>query len=205
MFSSGKEFQYKGRHIKLSAHEFITLLKIRASTVGISGYKLISDLAKQFAGSWAPQSGTIYPILRRLTDEKHLIDEKDEKTPLGPAVKVYKIKDDLGKTIDNVLLDNYQADITFFQNYVEFLFESIEQSVKSGLLEATIGTQVQAVLDELIKKLQAVHGKLGELQNVEPVPVPFKCKKCNEIIDREGNYCPKCGAELSPGEKKGSG
>jgi DNA-binding PadR family transcriptional regulator len=201
MFSLGKAFHYRGKHIKLSAHEFITLLKIRAATAGISGYKLISDLAKTFAGSWSPQSGTIYPILRRLTDEKGLIYENDEKTPIGPTTKVYKIKDDLGKVIDSVLLDNYKADIQFLENYIEFLYEAFEQSVKSGLLPGVVTTQVQAVLDEAIQKLQVIHGKFGGLQGMEVISPPARCPNCNEVIDRAGNYCPKCGAKLGPSQE----
>ncbi len=197
MLSLGKAFEYKGRQIKLSAHEFITLLKIRVAQKGISGYKLISDLAKDFAGSWSPQSGTMYPILKRLADEKNLILETAEKTPIGPAVKVYKIKDDLGKIIDTVLLDNYKSDISFFGNFIEFLYENIEQSVRSGDMPDSIGGQVQAVLDDLIKKIQAVYTKFGELEKVVPVPESI-CPNCKITIDRIAKFCPQCGAEIKP-------
>ncbi|MBN2151755.1 MAG: helix-turn-helix transcriptional regulator, partial [Candidatus Lokiarchaeota archaeon] len=161
MLNVGKTLRYKGRLIKLSPHEFITLLKIRMSSAGISGYKLISDLAKTFAGSWAPQSGTIYPILRRLADEKNLIVEKAEKTPIGPAVKVYKAASDVGSVIDSVLLEHYKSDIDFFGNYIDLLFENFEQSVKAGLVPTAIGPEVQSVLDGLIRKLQAASGKFA--------------------------------------------
>ncbi len=198
MLSLGKAFEYKGRQIKLSAHEFITLLKIRVSQKGISGYKLINDLAKAFAGSWSPQSGTMYPILRRLADEKNLITENAEKTPIGPAVKVYKIKDDLGKVIDTVLLENYKSDIGFFGNFIEFLYDNFEQSVSSGDMPESIGGQVQAVLDDLIKKIQAVYTKFGELQKAVPVEAETTCPNCNITIDRIAKYCPQCGTEIKP-------
>lgn len=203
MLSLGKAFDYKGRQIKLSAHEFITLLKIRVSQKGISGYKLINDLAKAFAGSWSPQSGTMYPILKRLVDEKRLITETAEKTPIGPAVKVYKVMDDLGQVIDGVLLDNYKSDIGSFANYIEFLYENFEQSVGSGMLPASIGGQVQGVLDDLITKVQAARAKFGELQKAAPV-VELTCPNCNASIDRIARYCPQCGTEINPG-KAGSG
>jgi DNA-binding PadR family transcriptional regulator len=197
MLSLGKAFEYKGRQIKLSAHEFITLLKIRVSQKGISAYKLIGDLAKAFAGSWSPQSGTMYPILRRLADEKSLISETAEKTPIGPAVKVYKIKDDLGRVIDTVLLDNYKSDISFFGNFIEFLYDNFEQSVTSGEMPELIGGQVQAVLDDLVKKVQAVSAKFGELQKAAPA-VESICPKCNITIDRIAKFCPQCGSEIKP-------
>jgi DNA-binding PadR family transcriptional regulator len=195
MLNVGKAFQYKGRQIKLSAHEFITLLKIRISTSGISGYKLISDLAKTFAGSWAPQSGTIYPILKRLVEDKKLIFEKAEKTPIGPAVKVYKVNDDVASMIDSVLLENYKTDINFFGNYMDFLFENFEQSVKAGLIPASVGPQVQAAVDELVKKLQTVGTKFGGLEYV-PSVAETTCPKCKAVIDRVARYCPSCGSEL---------
>jgi DNA-binding PadR family transcriptional regulator len=200
MFALGKGFDYKGRQIKLSAHEFITLLKIRASPAGISGHKLISDLGRTFAGSWSPQSGTMYPILQRLVKEKGLIIEKDVKTPIGPTAKIFVIKDDLGNILDDVVLDTYKPDTTFFANYIEFLFENIETSVKSGLLQGTIGDQLQAVMAELIEKLQAVHDKLGELSTIIPV-AESKCLNCNEMLDRAARFCPNCGTELKSREE----
>ena len=196
MFSLGKAFLYRGRQIRLSAHEFITLLKIRVASTGISGYKLIHELGKSFAGSWSPQSGTMYPILKRLAKEKELIIEKLEKTPIGPAVSVYQMKEDLGKVLDSVLLDTYKSDIKFFENYIEFLIESIESSIRSEPISA----QVQEVLDELIQKLQGIRGKIGELQKSIPA-AGNKCPNCNVVIDRAGKYCPSCGTQLSPSDE----
>nr|MDO8085848.1 helix-turn-helix transcriptional regulator [Candidatus Sigynarchaeum springense]MDO8116872.1 helix-turn-helix transcriptional regulator [Candidatus Sigynarchaeota archaeon] len=196
MLNVGKSFQYKGRLVKLSPHEFITLLKIRMASAGISGFKLISDLAKMFAGSWAPQSGTIYPILKRLVDEKKLIHEKDEKTPIGPAVKVYKVNEDVGALIDSVLMEHYKSDMDFFGNYVDLLFENFEHSVKAGLIPASIGSQVQAVINELVKKLQATSTKFGGLE-YNPPPVEITCPKCKELVDRIAKFCPSCGSELN--------
>jgi hypothetical protein len=137
----------------------------------------------------------MYPILKRLADEKNLILETAEKTPIGPAVKVYKIKDDLGTIIDTVLLDNYKSDISFFGNFIEFLYENFEQSARSGLLQEPIGAQVQAVLDDLIKKIQAVHAKFGELQKIVPA-ADITCPSCHVAIERIARYCPQCGTEI---------
>ncbi|HME53973.1 MAG TPA: helix-turn-helix transcriptional regulator [Candidatus Lokiarchaeia archaeon] len=199
MFSLGKAFQYRGRQVRLSAHEFITLLKIRMATTGISGYKLIHDLARSFAGSWSPQSGTMYPILKRLAKDKELIIEKLEKTPIGPAVSIYQAKDDLGNVLDSVLLDTYKSDIKFFENYIEFLVESIESSMKSE----AVGIQVQEALDELIKNLQGLRAKLDEMQAANPAP-ESKCPSCGAIIDRAGKFCPSCGTKLDESDE-GSG
>ncbi len=195
MLNVGKTLKYKGRLIKLSPHEFITLLKIRMSSGGISGFKLISDLAKTFAGSWAPQSGTIYPILKRLADEKNLIIEKAEKTPIGPAVKVFKANSDVGEIIDSVLLEHYKSDVDFFGNYVDLLFENFEQSVKAGIIPASVGLEVQAVLDGLIKKLQTAGTRFAGLE-YEPPAAETTCPKCNAVIDRIARFCPSCGSEL---------
>lgn len=161
------------------------------SATGISGYKLIHDLASSFAGSWSPQSGTMYPILKRLAKEKELIIEKLEKTPIGPAVSVYQMKEDLGNVLDSVLLDTYKSDIKFFENYIEFLIESIESSIKSE----QVSIQLQEVLDQLIQKLQDVRVKIDEMQKISPAD-ENKCPICNAIIDRAGKYCPSCGTKL---------
>lgn len=192
MFSLGKAFQYKGKPVKLSTHEFITLLKIRASSPhGTSGYKLIADLGKIFAGSWSPQTGTIYPILKRLADIKDLIIEKEEKTPVGPVTKVYKMKQDLDRIIDGVVLANYKTDLHFLGSYVDFLVSSVETGIKAGTIDPATVTDVQASLAELLKTVQAVQDRAGSIQpgTVDGV----KCGKCGEDIDRIARFCPSCG------------
>ncbi|MEX2727726.1 MAG: zinc ribbon domain-containing protein, partial [Candidatus Sigynarchaeum springense] len=137
-------------------------------------------------------------ILKRLVDEKKLIYEKDEKTPIGPAVKVYKVNEDVGALIDSVLMEHYKSDMDFFGNYVDLLFENFEHSVKAGMIPASIGSQVQGVVNELIKKLQAASTKFGSLEYT-PSPTEITCPKCKATIDRIARFCPSCGSEL---EKK---
>nr|MDO8117714.1 helix-turn-helix transcriptional regulator [Candidatus Sigynarchaeota archaeon] len=197
MFSLRKAFEYKGKPVSLSTHEFITLLKIRMATPpGISGYKLIADLGKVFAGSWSPQSGTIYPILKRLAEIKNLIVEREEKTPIGPTAKIYQLKDELRKPIDDLVLANYQQDFKFFGNYVEFLAGNIETSVKSGSIPAEIGNEMIDVVSELITKLESVKERLRAVKDIEPGSI-LKCKHCGVEIDRVARFCPNCGKEVN--------
>ena len=195
MFALGKGFDYKGREIKLSAHEFITLLKIRASPAGISGHKLISELGRTFAGSWSPQSGTMDPILQRLVKEKGLIIEKEVKTPIGPTAKIFMIKDDLGSILDDVVLDTYKPDTSFFANYIEFLFENIETSVKAGLLQGSIGDQLQETDGRGDRKAPACSRQVRRVIHDRPRSRE-QMPDCNEILDRAARFCPSCGTEL---------
>ncbi|MHA1792885.1 MAG: helix-turn-helix transcriptional regulator [Promethearchaeota archaeon] len=197
-----KSFQYKGKPVKLSTHEFITLLKIRMSTPhGISGYKLISELAKIFAGSWSPQSGTIYPILRRLVEQKGLIKEREEKTPIGPSAKVYHVRDDVKKLIDNIVLANYKQDLKFFANYIQFLASNFDKSVKAGLMPGEVGIEFGEEIDEMIKKLEDVKKKMSELVDMG-ARLESKCSKCGALLPSLANFCPACGAKLIAQDEK---
>lgn len=66
------------------------------------GYELVEEISQGFAIS----EGTIYPILRRLTEEKYFETYLQESNS-GPPRKYYRITK-LGKTVYEELFKNWQ-------------------------------------------------------------------------------------------------
>jgi PadR family transcriptional regulator PadR len=54
------------------------------------GYEIIKELAKRFAGYWKPKTGTIYPALERLEQDK-LVTSQREFREEGPDRKHYAL------------------------------------------------------------------------------------------------------------------
>lgn len=75
---------------KLTPLEF-TIIETIFNSKELSGYDLMVNLNKQFAGTWEAHSGTIYPILRKL-ENNGFLKAKTVKSPIGPLRKVYSNK-----------------------------------------------------------------------------------------------------------------
>ncbi|MFX1324911.1 MAG: PadR family transcriptional regulator, partial [Promethearchaeota archaeon] len=71
---------------KLTPLEF-TIIETIFNSKQLSGYDLIRNLNRHFAGTWEAQSGTIYPILSKLERNGFLSAQK-VKSPIGPLRKV---------------------------------------------------------------------------------------------------------------------
>ena len=77
------------RKSKLTPLEF-TIIETIFNSQQLSGYDLIKNLNRSFAGTWEAQSGTVYPILRKLEKDGYL-KAKQVKSPIGPLRKVYSL------------------------------------------------------------------------------------------------------------------
>jgi DNA-binding PadR family transcriptional regulator len=60
----GKSQSYKGNRI--SPLQFVMLLMLREKPM--YGYELLKTLREEFEGVWTPQTGSVYPALKRLED-----------------------------------------------------------------------------------------------------------------------------------------
>ena len=192
----GKKLVARGRDIKLSPLEFMILLKVYDSDpVGISGYDIISDLTQTFAGMWVAQSGTIYPLLSRMA-EKELIVSVDVKSELGPAKKAFKMTDLSREVIEVMIIDNFDPELRFFANYVEFVLKMMNKLKKKNISSAINFEQVKAGLDLFSARLKDAMGNLVKYMADDKETSARKCGECGEIIARDARFCPSCGIAI---------
>ncbi len=198
MFFMGKKLKIKGQDVKLSPLEFMILLKVyQADPVGISGYDLINDLNKTFAGMWTPQSGTIYPLLSRMQGEKYIVGQ-EQKSELGPAKKVFQLTEFSRSFIEVMLLENFEPELTFFGNYLGFITDMMMKVRKKDPESGINFPQVKLAIEHFTTHVQDTLNKVDEFTakiadgNFQP------CKKCKVPIDPEAKFCPSCGTPVTP-------
>ena len=170
---------------KLTPLEF-TIIETIFNTKQLSGYDLIKNLNRSFAGTWEAQSGTIYPLLRKL-EKDGFLKAKKVKSPIGPLRKVYSLTEVGEELLKFKVNKNYYDQLKFVENFLVELssifirsFPSKEQSQK-----------IAEIKDALNKTLRNV------MQNIPPT-LEFKttCNNCGAEIGREVAYCPQCGKSL---------
>ena len=177
---------------KLTPLEF-TILESIYNSKDISGYDLIQNLNRHFAGTWKAHSGTIYPILSKLK-RNGFLNYKDVKSPIGPLKKLHFITK-AGESILKIKVNkNFLDQIKFVENFLielasiyihSFSEEEIELDVKERVIE------VQKIL----------RNTFDSVINSIPSTVAFKtlCPECKMEIDRNSaSYCFYCGASLFP-------
>ncbi len=174
-------------HKKLTPLEFTILESIFNSKRRVSGYVLINNLNEHFAGIWKARSGTIYPILSKLT-RKGLLYSEDKKSPLGPKVKLYsltKAGEEIVKTKVNV---NFEDQLRFIKNFLIELSSIYIQSFPEEKKDA-VTTEVQNLLRDTLEVV------------VNGIPLSTNrkryCPNCNSEIEiRDSRFCSNCGADL---------
>lgn len=173
------------------------LLKVyQADPVGISGYDLIAELTNTFAGMWAAQSGTIYPLLSRM-QEKGLIASRDMKSEIGPVKKVFNLTGISKEVIETMLVENFEPELRFFGNYLEFVCDMMIKLRKKDNGTAINLDQVKKGLELFATHLDETKLKMGNFIGTIADQLKLKCKSCNYTIEREARYCPSCGNSLT--------
>jgi len=196
MFFMGKKLVARGRDIKLSPLEFMILLKVYDSDpVGVSGYDIISDLTSTFAGMWVAQSGTIYPLLSRMA-EKELIVSVDVKSELGPAKKAFRMTDLSREVIEAMIIDNFDPELRFFANYLEFVLKMMNKLKRKNITSAINFEQVKAGLELFSARMKDMMANLAKYMSDDKEAKNLKCVECGEFIDRDARFCPSCGTPL---------
>lgn len=193
MFVLGKRLRYKGKDIKLSALEFMILVKIfQTGSVGISGYTLMDDLTRFLAGTWSARSGTVYPLLNRLID-KGFLTAKMVKSEVGPAKKIYLVTDFSKELIEGVVSENFEPELKFFENYMQFLVDVMIQ-ISSETEESDINLeQVKQAVELFSTHVDGINKNLAGAIDLSI----RKCPSCGaELDDREGQFCFACGVKL---------
>ena len=180
-----EEVFYDLKRSRLTPLEF-TIIENIFNSKQLSGYDLIKNLNRHFAGTWEAQSGTVYPILSKLEKDGFLEAQK-VKSPIGPLRKVYSLTKAGEELLKHKVNKNYLDQLKFIEN---FLVELSSIYVHSFPYE------------DRIEKIEEIRNILKETLNnvmdIIPVALEFKtmCTKCGTEIGRDVTYCPKCGASL---------
>jgi len=170
---------------KLTPLEF-TIIETIFNSKQLSGYDLIKNLNRSFAGTWEAQSGTIYPILRKL-EKDGFLKAKKVRSPIGPLRKVYSLTEAGEQLLKFKVNKNYFDQLKFVENFLvelsSIFVRSFPDENKKQKLE-----EIRQALNEIFKSV---------MQNIPPT-LEFKttCSKCGSEIGREVAYCPNCGTSL---------
>jgi len=170
---------------KLTPLEF-TIIETIFNSQKLSGYDLIKNLNRNFAGTWEAQSGTVYPILRKLEKDGFLKAEK-VKSPIGPIRKVYSLTEAGEELLKYKVNKNYYEQLKFIENFLvelsSIFIHSFPDQEKSQKIK-----EIQDALNETFKNV---------MKNIPPtLDFKIKCNKCGSEIGREVSYCPSCGSSL---------
>ncbi|MHA1714646.1 MAG: helix-turn-helix transcriptional regulator [Promethearchaeota archaeon] len=168
------------------------LLKIyQADEVGISGYDLMNELTVSFAGTWSAKSGTIYPLLSRLKDRK-LIKSEEIRSKLGPVKKVFKITNISRNIIEELLIDSFEPDLKFLENYLEFTLQMMQQLMQKNTIDLITLEQILSALKLFSKHLDEMQRRLAAVIESKIL----KCQKCQGVIEPNMKFCPHCGSKI---------
>ncbi len=170
---------------KLTPLEF-TIIETIFNSNQLSGYDLIKNLNRHFAGTWEAQSGTIYPILRKL-EKDGFLKAKKVKSPIGPLRKVYSLTEVGDELLKFKVNKNYYDQLKFVENFLVELSSIFVRSFPFKEQSQKIA-EIQNALNETL---------INVMQNIPPtLEFNTTCKNCRAEIGREVAYCPQCGKSL---------
>ena len=179
---SGRNFEQK----KLTPLEF-TILGSIFNAKQISGYDLIHNLNKHFAGTWKARSGTIYPLLSKLK-RKGFLDSISRKSPIGPRVTLYYLTPPGEAILKNKVNKNFVDQLKLIENLLVELSKIYVQSFPEEVREE----QKHQVQNLLRKTLEAIINGISVNRDIKT-----KCPKCNSEVDRaDSTFCSFCGTRL---------
>lgn len=179
---------FKGiKKSKLTPLEF-TIIETIFNFRGLSGYDLIQNLNKQFAGTWVAQSGTIYPVLSKLERDGFLRSNM-VKTPIGPLRKVYFLTEAGEEIIKLKVNKNFHDQLKFLENFlVELSSVYIRSNPRSERKE-----QMKLLEETLKETFESVMTRIPSILEYKDL-----CDNCGSEIGRKAAYCPYCGFGLTP-------
>jgi len=170
---------------KITPLEF-TIIETIFNSKELSGYDLILNLNRHFAGTWEAQSGTIYPILSKLKKENFL-KFRPVKSPIGPIRKVYSLTE-AGEQILKVKVNkNFEDQLRFIENFLVELssiyIQSYPENERNQRMEE-VKNSLKEIFENAVKKI--------------PPTLDFKtrCSECGAEINRQALYCSICGSGI---------
>ncbi len=117
----GKKFS--GYHKKSLSGLEILVLSIITNRNGITGYELIQDINEKFKDLWQASAGTIYPLLKRLSN-KLLVEMKEVIDENNRQKKVYRITETGMEELKKALEDNLEPSITTLGDYIKTIIKA---------------------------------------------------------------------------------
>ncbi|MFW9824711.1 MAG: helix-turn-helix transcriptional regulator [Promethearchaeota archaeon] len=170
---------------RLTPLEF-TILESIFSSKQLSGYDLIRNLNRHFAGTWEAHSGTVYPILSNLEKDGFLKAQK-VKSPIGPLRKVYSLTEAGEELLKHKVNKNYIDQLKFIENFLVELSSIYVHSFPDEERKEKV-EEIRIYLKET----------LNNVLDIIPIALEFKtvCSKCGTEIGREVSFCPNCGTSL---------
>ena len=100
--------------------EFQVLSLLQEKKSGLTGYAIQKTLEERFQGLWKPSLGTIFPVLRRLEEDKCFITSETIESGNRKAQK-YTITEDGQAALQQTLVDSDQ-ELDFISEYLGRLF-----------------------------------------------------------------------------------
>jgi len=98
--------------VRISPFQSVMLIHLRKKPM--YGYEMLRTLRDDFEGVWSPQTGTIYPALKRLEERGLILAEKRDGT------EYYSITEKGERLIQEKIM-GLPADIRFVSRYFEIL------------------------------------------------------------------------------------
>lgn len=170
---------------KLTPLEF-TMLETIFNNEEISGYDLIQNMNKHFAGTWEAKSGTVYPILSKLKAQGFL-KIRTVKSPIGPLKKLYLLTDAGIELLKVKVNKNFLDQVKFMENNLLELSSIYIHSFPPEEKDTRIEEVINLVKDSYENIIERI-----------PTTVAFKvrCPHCKLEIDRKISFCPHCGGSV---------
>ena len=119
----GKAPLYKGNRISTS--QFLMLVILRKGPM--YGYEVLKALREEFSGLWEPQTGAIYPALKKLEEHGLLRSELQE------GKEYYSLTEEGRKWMEE-RLTSMSREVVFMSRYFQFMSEAAtELEVAKGV------------------------------------------------------------------------
>lgn len=109
----GKGHLYKGNRI--SSSQFLMLVILRKSPM--YGYEVLKAMREEFSGLWEPQTGAVYPALKKLEEHGLLVSESQE------GKEYYRLTEEGRKWMEDRLA-SMSNEVLFMSRYFQFISDA---------------------------------------------------------------------------------
>jgi DNA-binding PadR family transcriptional regulator len=146
----GKGFVYQG--IRISPSQFLMLVVLRKGPM--YGYEILKALREEFDGLWRPETGALYPALRRLGEHGLIqIETRGEKDYYGLSLDAQSWMRETLRTIGPELI--------FASRYMEVLSRAAGEEHQNG---PAMEVPLPFILSHLVQDDEDPQARLAHLR-----------------------------------------